>query len=67
MILFKERLKIENLEFVQRVNFEFIYSMRNNGTKYLLTFDKSFEESFCNSKAFVDIDTVGRHRGLSTI
>ena len=29
-------------------------------------FDDSFEE-ICNSKAFVDIATAGRHRGLSTI
>ena len=57
--------EIENLEFVQGVNFEFIDSLRNNGTKYLLKFDGSCEE-ICNSKAFVDIATAGRHRGLST-
>ena len=58
--------EIENLEFVQGVNFEFIDSLKNNGTKYLLKFDNSCEE-ICNSKAFVDIATAGRHRGLSTI
>ena len=58
--------EIENLEFVQGVNFEFIDSLKNNGTKYLLLFDNSCEE-ICNSKAFVDIATAGRHRGLSTI
>ena len=58
--------EIENLEFVQGVNFEFIGSLKNNGTKYLLIFDDSCEE-ICNSKAFVDIATAGRHRGLSTI
>ena len=58
--------EIENLEFVQGVNFEFIDSLKNNGTKYLLIFDDSFEE-ICNSKAFVDIATAGKHRGLSTI
>ena len=58
--------EIENLEFVQGVNFEFIDSLKNNGTKYLLIFDDSCEE-ICNSKAFVDIATAGRHRGLSTI
>ena len=57
--------EIENLEFVRGVNFEFIDSLRNNGTKYLLIFDYSCEE-ICNSKAFVDIATAGRHRGLST-
>ena len=58
--------EIENLEFVQRVNFEFTDSLKNNGTKYLLIFDDSCEE-ICNSKAFVDIATTGRHRGLRTI
>ena len=58
--------EIENREFVQGVNFEFIDSLKNNGTKYLLIFDDSCEE-ICNSKAFVDIATAGRHRGLSTI
>ena len=56
----------ENLEFVQGVNFEIIDSLKNNGTKYLLVFDDSCEE-ISNSKAFVDIATAGRHRGLSTI
>ena len=58
--------EIENLEFVQGVNFEFIDWLKNNGTKYLLIFDDSCEE-IRNSKAFVDIVTAGRHRGLSTI
>ena len=40
--------------------------MKNNGTKNLLIFDNSCEET-CFSKAFVDIATAGRHRGLSTI
>ena len=58
--------KIENLEFVWEVNFEFIDSLKNNGTKYLLIFDDSCEK-VCISKAFIDIGTAGRHRGLSTI
>ena len=70
--------KIENLEFVQGVNFDFIDSqqfnvsstiqqfLKNNATNYLFIFDNSCEE-ICNSKAFVDIATAGRHRGLSTI
>ena len=53
--------EIENLEFVQGVNFEFIDSLKNNGTKYLVIFDDSCEE-ICNSKAFLDIATAGRHR-----
>ena len=31
--------EIENLEFVRGVNFEFIDSLKNNGTKYWLVFD----------------------------
>ena len=58
--------EIKNLEFVQGVNFEFIDSQKNNGTKYLLIFYDSCED-ICNSKAFVVIATAGRHRGLSTI
>ena len=58
--------EIENLEFVQGVNFDISDSLKNNGTKYLLIFDNSCEE-ICNSKTFVDIATAGRHRGLSTI
>ena len=51
---------------MQGVNFEFIDSLKNNGTKYLLFFDDSCEE-ICNSKAFVDVATAGRHHGQSTI
>ena len=58
--------KIENLEFVQLVNIEFIDSLKNNGTECLLIFDDSCEQ-ICNSKASIDIATAGRHRGLSTI
>ena len=58
--------EIENLEFVCGVNFEFIDSLKNNGTKYLLRFDESCEK-ICNSKAFVDIATARRHRGLNNI
>ena len=58
--------EIESLEFVRGVNFEFIDSLKNNGTKYLSIFDDSCEE-ICNSKAFVDIAIAWRHRGLSAI
>ena len=56
----------ENLDFVQGVNFDFIDSLKNNGTNYFLFIDDSCEE-ICNSKAFVVIATTERHRGLSTI
>ena len=58
--------EIKNLEFVQGVNFQFIDSLKNNGTKQLLNFDDSCEE-ICNSKTFVDIATAGRYRVLSII
>ena len=57
--------EIENLEFVLGVNFEITDSLKNNGTKYLLLFVDSCEE-ICNSKAFIDIASARRHRGLST-
>ena len=50
--------EIENLEFVQGVNLEFIDSLKNNGTKYLLIFDDSCEES-CNSKVFLTLPLLG--------
>ena len=59
------RKEVENLEFVRGVNFEIIDSLKNNGTKYLSIFDNSCE--ICNSKAFFDIATARRHRGLNTI
>ena len=58
--------EIDNLEFVQGVHFEFINSLKNNGTKYLLIFDNSCAK-ICNSKEFMDIATASRHRGFSTI
>ena len=58
--------KTENLEIVQGVNFEILDSVKNNGTKYWLISDDSWEK-IRNSKAFVDIATTGRHRALSTI
>ena len=58
--------EIDNLEFVEDVHFEFINSLKNNGTKYLLNFDDSCAE-ICNSKESVDIATAGRHRGFGTI
>ena len=58
--------EIDKLEFSQRVNFEIINSLKNNGTKYMLIFDDSCGE-ICNSKEFVDIANAGRHCGFSTI
>ena len=58
--------EIENLEFVQGLNFEFVHSLKDNSTKDLLICDNSCEV-ICNSKAIVHIATARRHRGLSTI
>ena len=52
---------IENLEFVQCLNFEIIDSSKNNGTKYLLIFDNSCQD-ICHSKAFVGFSTADGHR-----
>ena len=40
--------EIDNLEFVQGVDFEFINPLKNNGTKYLLNFYDPCAE-LCNS------------------
>ena len=58
--------EIEYLEFVRGLNIEFFDSLKNNGTKYFLFFNDSCEY-ICKSKAFVEIATAGRSRGLSTI
>ena len=58
--------EIENIEFVRSVNFDFIDSLENNGTNYLLIFDVSCQE-ICNSREFEKIAVARRHRGLSTI
>ena len=57
---------IQNIHFIQGVDFEFIRSLSNNGKKYLLIFDDSCEE-ISSTKEFVKIATAGRHKGLSTI
>ena len=57
---------IENFEFFQGVNFEIIDSLKKQRYKKTLSFDNSWEEIW-NSKAFVDIATASRHRGLSNI
>ena len=58
--------EFDNLEFVQCVSFDLIDPLKNNGAKYLIIFDDSCGD-ICNSKAFVDIATAWRHRGLKTI
>ena len=50
--------KLESLECVQGLDIEFIDSLKNNGTKYLLIVEDFFEE-ICNSKAFIDIAAAG--------
>ena len=58
--------EMEIFEFVQSVHFQFMNSLKSNGTKNLLICDNSCED-ICKSKAFVDTATAGRHHGLSTI
>ena len=55
--------EIENNEFVQVVNFNFIDSLENIGTKYLLIFDDFYQE-ICNSRDLEKIDLAGKHCGL---
>ena len=58
--------EIENREFVQGVNFDFIDSLKSNGTKCLLLSDDSCQQ-VCNSKTFACSAAAGKHRGLSII
>ena len=60
------QIEKDNLEFIRRVHFEFINSLKNNGTKHLLIFDDSCAK-ICNSKESVDIVTAGRQQGFKTI
>ena len=57
--------KIDNFEFVQGVQIEITNSLKNNGTKYLFSFDDTCAE-VCNSKEFMHIAATGRNRGFST-
>ena len=58
--------EIDNVEFVRGVHFEFINSLKINGTKYVLKNSDSCAE-ICNYKEFVDFATTSKHRGFSTI
>ena len=58
--------EIENIDFVQGVNFDFVDFLENNGTRYLLNFDGSCQ-NVCNFRELRKIGVAGRHRGLSTI
>ena len=58
--------KLNILSVFKVYTFEFIDSLKKNGTKYLQNIDESCEE-ICNSKVFVGTCTDWRHRGLSTV
>ena len=58
------RIEIESLHFFLGVNFEFIYWLENNSTKYLLIFDNSCAEIF-NSNVPFDTAAAVKHRKLS--
>ena len=55
----------KNLKFIKGIDFELIENLPKNKSKYLLKLDDSCEE-ISNSKQFVKVATVGRHRGLNT-
>ena len=65
-ILYDFVQKIENLQFVQAVKFEFIGSVKNRPTLYLLLSHYSRGES-CKVEDFVDFATTGNHCRLSNI
>ena len=48
------------------LNFNLIDSLKDNCKKYLLNFDNACGEIYI-SKAFVGLDTSGRHRGLGDV
>ena len=54
------------LKIVRGVTFDFVDSLKNNGTNYLLIFDDSCGK-ICNSKAFYNTATAESFAGLSTI
>ena len=56
----------KSLKFIQRVDFDLIENLSNNGTKYLLRFDDSCAEISITTQ-FLKNATAGRHRGLNTI
>ena len=58
--------EIQDIHFVEGVNFELVQSLKNDGTKYLLIFDDSCSE-VCSSDFFEKIATGGRHLGFSAI
>ena len=58
--------KIQEIEFIQGVDFDLIENLPNDGTNYLLIFDDSCEEISKNSR-FSKLATAGRHRGLNVI
>ena len=50
--------EIENPEILRGVNFEFIDSLENNSSKYLVIFDDSCGE-ICSSKALLTMPPLG--------
>lgn len=57
---------IQNIEFIQCVNFELVENLPSDGTNYLLIFDDSCAE-ISRSKEFEKIATSGRHKKLNAI
>ena len=55
--------KVEKLEFVRGVTFDFMKLLKNNRTNSLLIFDVLCGES-CNSRTSVDRTTARGHREL---
>ena len=65
--VYSEMLKeIDNIEFIQNVDFDLIENLPSDGTNYMLIFDDSCEE-ICKSTHFNKLATAGRHKNLSCI
>ena len=58
--------KTGNLDFVERVCFEYMQALKNNDTKYFF-FSDVFCEETCNSRSSVAIADAGIFCGLITI
>ena len=58
--------EVENLNFVQGVNFEFIDSSKNKGPRHLLVFENA-DQKIRKSNKFVVIALAGSYRGLKTL
>ena len=58
--------EIDNIEFIESIDFDLIKNLPNDGTNYLIIFDDSCDE-ISRSKEFDELATAGRHKKLNCI